>query len=64
MSWNGGSTRGTALFTLNQPALNQGDIIIYRMLSLVVDGDIGFIELGQVRLVVNLLEQVQLAYIR
>ena len=28
--------------------------MIYGMLSLVVDSDIGFVELGQVRLVVNL----------
>jgi hypothetical protein len=49
----GKETEGNVLFTLNSPVLKSGGHHNLQMLSLVVNGDVGFVELGQVRLVMN-----------
>ena len=46
-------TQGNVLFMLNSPVLKSGGHRNLQMLSFVVNGDIGFVELGQVRLVMN-----------
>ena len=46
-------TQGNVLFMLNSPVLKSGGHCNLQMLSFVVNGDIGFVELGQVRLVMN-----------